>query len=115
MTKKQIKSLVLASYTNDKLDTKKINRITKILTRFELKEYIKSIKFSEKSKTITIYTPNVSTATVLKKEIGKIFQNKKIEVIEDKKLIAGIKVIDNDDVYDFSIRNNIKNLVSYIN
>jgi len=33
----------------------------------------------------------------------------------DKKLIAGIKIIDNDNVYDFNVRNNLKNLVSYIN
>jgi hypothetical protein len=115
MTKKQIKGLVQASYTGDELDQKKINRITKLLNRFELKEYIKLMKMFEKSKTLTVYTPNLSAGAFFRKELGKIFVNKKIEIKEDKKLIAGIKIIDNDNVYDFNVRNNLKNLVSYIN
>jgi F0F1-type ATP synthase delta subunit len=114
MTKKQIRSLVLASYTEDELDQKKINRITKLLNRSELKEYIKLVKMFEKSKTLTVYASSLSDSTFIRKELGKIFVNKKIEIIEDKKLIAGIKIIDNDNVYDFNVRNNLKNLVSYI-
>jgi len=115
MTKKQIRNLVQASYTGNELDQKKINRITKLLNRFELKEYIKLIKLFEKSKTLTIYTPSLAAGTMLKKEVGKMFGSKKIEIKMDKKLIAGIKIIDNDNVYDFNLRNNLKNLVSYIN
>jgi len=114
MTKKQIRSLVSASYTNDQLDQQKINRITKLLNRPELKTYINLLKSFEKSKTLTIYTPHLSTGAFFKKELAKIFVGKKIEIKEDKKLIAGIKIIDNDNVYDFNVRNNLKNLVSYI-
>lgn len=115
MTRKQIRNLALASYTNNQLDNKKVNRISKILTRSELKEFIKAVKNVEKSKTVTVYSAKISAGESLKKEIGKSFQNKKIEIKEDKKLIAGIKIIDNDNVYDFNLRNNLKNLVSYIN
>jgi F0F1-type ATP synthase delta subunit len=115
MTKKQIRNLATASYTEDQLDNKKVNRISKMLTRFELKEYIKAVINLEKSKNVIVYTPKISAGESLKKEIGKIFVNKKIEIKEDKKLIAGIKIIDNDNVYDFNLRNNLKNLVSYIN
>jgi len=114
MTKKQIRGLVSASYTNDQLDQKKINRISKMLNRAELKTYINLVKMFEKSKTLTIYTPNLSAGAFFKKELGKIFKSKKIEIKEDKKLIAGIKIIDDDNVYDFNVRNNLKNLVSYI-
>jgi F0F1-type ATP synthase delta subunit len=114
MTKKQIRNLATASYTENQLDNKKVNRISKILTRSELKEYIKAVINLEKSKTVTVYSSKISAGESLKKDIGKLFQNKKIIIKEDKKLIAGIKIIDNDNVYDFSVRNNLKNLVSYI-
>jgi F0F1-type ATP synthase delta subunit len=80
-----------------------------------LKTYINLVKSFEKSKTVTVFTPNLSAGAFFKKELGKIFVNKKIEIKMDKKLIAGIKIIDNDNVYDFNVRNNLKNLVSYIN
>jgi len=114
MTKKQIRGLVQASYTGNELDQKKINRITKLLNRSELKIYINFVKAFEKSKTLIVYAPNLSAGVFLKKEVGKLFQNKKVEIKEDKKLIAGIKIIDDDNVYDFNVRNNLKNLVSYI-
>jgi hypothetical protein len=114
MTKKQIRDLVQASYTGNELDQKKVNRISKLLTRTELKEYVNLVKMFEKSKTLTIYTPSLSAGAFFKKQSVKLFPNKKIEIKEDKKLIAGIKIIDNDNVYDFNVRNNLKNLVSYI-
>lgn len=114
MTKKQIRGLVQASYTNDELDQKKINRIVKLLNRFELKEYLKLVKMFEKSKTLTVYAPSIRTVLAVKTELSKMFKGKKVELKEDKKLIAGIKIIDNDNVYDFNLRNNLKNLVSYI-
>ena len=67
MTKKQIRNLALASYTNDQLDNKKVNRISKLLTRFELKEYIKTVKNVEKSKTVTVYSP-IAVGESLKKD-----------------------------------------------
>jgi len=39
----------------------------------------------------------------------------RIEFLEDKSLIAGIKLIDNDNIYDFNLKNTFENLVSYIN
>jgi F0F1-type ATP synthase delta subunit len=68
----------------------------------------------EKNKTLTIYAPTLSVGAFFKEQAKKIFVHKKIEIKEDKKLIAGIKIIDNDNVYDFNVRNNLKNLVSYI-
>jgi hypothetical protein len=60
MTKKQIRNLATASYTENQLDNKKVNRISKILTRSELKEYIKAVINLEKSKTVTVYSSKIS-------------------------------------------------------
>ncbi len=114
MTKKQIKNLVVASYNRNMLDAKKVKRIVNLLSRADLKEYIKGIKAFEDSKKLTIFAPSLSTAKVLKQQLAKLFPNKTIVDREDRTLLAGVKIIDNDDVYDFNLRNNLQNLVLYI-
>jgi len=115
MTRKLIKKLVLASYSNNRLDSKKVSRIAKLLNRKELKTYIKAIKNYENARTITLLAPHVSINGGFISEIKKIFPGKKILLKQDGSLIAGIRIIDNDTIYDFNIRNTLKNLVSYIN
>ena len=66
MTKKQIRNLATSSYTENQLDNKKVNRISKILNRSELKQYIKAVKIVEKSKTVTVYSAKISAGESLK-------------------------------------------------
>jgi F0F1-type ATP synthase delta subunit len=115
MTKKQIKNLVTASYTRETLDSKKVSRIVKILTRLELKEYIKEIRNRETSKTLFVFVPSISAKEYLKKTFKRLFPEKTVEFKEDQSLIAGMRIVNNDNVYDFNLRNNLENLVSYIN
>jgi F0F1-type ATP synthase delta subunit len=115
MTTKQIKKLAMASYTGKILDLKKINRITKLLTRADLKRYIRFLKSLEKSKTVTVVTSNSDVKTELNKKLKQIFPGKRLEFSKDESLIAGIKLIDNDNIYDFNLKNTFENLVSYIN
>jgi hypothetical protein len=115
MTIKQIKNLARASYTGKILDLKKINRIAKLLSRAELKRYIRFLKSLEKSKTITVVMSNLYVKTGLEKELKQIFPGKRLEFIKDESLIAGLKLIDNDNIYDFNLKNTFENLVSYIN
>jgi F0F1-type ATP synthase delta subunit len=115
MTTKQIKNLAVASYTSELLDAKKVNRVTKLLNRFELKKYIKFLKNLEQSKTVKVIMAKLDTKNGLAKELKAKFPNTRIEFSEDKSLIAGVKLIDNDNIYDFNLANTFKNLVSYIN
>ena len=73
MTRKQIRKLVEASYNNDSLDVKLVNRIVKKLSRTQLKTYIKLIKASEQIKTVTLVAPKFSDKKSLKKEMSKLF------------------------------------------
>jgi F0F1-type ATP synthase delta subunit len=57
----------------------------------------------------------MNTKSALTKELGAIFRGKRLEFSEDKSLIAGIKLVDNDIIYDFNLKNTFENLVSYIN
>ena len=115
MTIKQIKKLALASYTRNALDSKKVNRISKILTRSQLKTYLKMLKMIEKNKTLFVFLPNLSYINLLTKKIKQLFPDKKISFKKDESLIAGVKIVDNDNVYDFNLRNRLENLVLYIN
>ena len=115
MNKKIIKKLALESYTKDNLDSKKVDRIVKHLGRSDLKLYIKAIKNYEGSRTVTLLLPSISDRISLVKEIEKLFPNKKIVIRIDENLIAGIRIIDNDSVYDFNMQNTLENLVSHVN
>ena len=115
MTTKQVKKLAVASYTRESLDSRKVNRITKLLNRTQLKRYIQFLRILEQSKTLKIIMAKLDTKGLLTKQLKKKFPNKKLEFSEDKSLIAGFKLIDNDIIYDYSLKNTFENLVSYIN
>lgn len=115
MTTKQVKNLAKVSYTRNVLDFKKVNRIVKLLNRNELKKYIRFLKSFEKGKTIKVLVSNLDAKNDLVKGLKKMYPNKRIEFLEDKSLIAGLRVIDNDVVYDFNLKNTFENLISYIN
>jgi F0F1-type ATP synthase delta subunit len=115
MTTKQIKNLAIASYSGELLDAKKVNRVAKLLNRNELKRYIKFLKALEQSKTVKVIMSDLKTKNLITKELKNKFPNKKMEFLEDKSLIAGLKIIDNDNIYDFNLANTLGNLVSYIN
>lgn len=103
MTKKTISQLVEASYTQGVLDEKKVEKIVSHLSRAELKIYIRGLKLVEKSKTISLVLPdkNLYNKTLLQGV------KKQINVFEDKSLLLGAKIIDNDMVYDLSLKSSL--------
>ena len=107
MTKKIIAQLVAASYTKDTLDSKKVEKVVKLLSRSDLKLYIRGLKLAEKQKTITLVLPD-------KKFYNKSLLSgtkKRVVVMEDPSLLLGAKIIDNDMVYDVSLKNNITEFI----
>jgi F0F1-type ATP synthase delta subunit len=114
MNIKQIKRLAVLSYTKNQLDIKTVNKIINQLDRKGLKTYIKAVKNIEKAKTVIIFTPSNNNKQNIENLVNKIFPDKKVLIKQDESLIAGVKVINNDDVYDFNLRNTLENLVQYI-
>lgn len=115
MIRKEIKKLVLASYTNNKLDKKRVDKIVKHLTRSELKNYIKYLKLNEKSKNIVVEVSSLSNKEQIMKNIKKNYPDKNISVIENRKIIAGIKITNNDIIYEANLKNRLENLVAFMN
>lgn len=115
MTKKQIKKLAGLSFTRNNLDDRKVDSIAKLLKRSDLKEYVRVLKSIEAQKKVQVVIPNLS---MIKKgdlqKFQKMFPNKKILYEEDPSLLVGVKIINNDKVFEFSLKNNLENMDSFI-
>lgn len=109
MTKKQIHDLVTASYIKDMLDSAKVTKIASLLKRSDLKLYTRGLKLSEKARTITLVLPSLS---LYNKSVIKT--KREVRVVEDPSLLLGAKVIDNDMVYDMSLKNELDTFVQSI-
>lgn len=111
MNKKLLKQLILASYTNGALDEKNILAITDRLTRAELKQYIKALKQSEKAKTVIVDIPFYDTKS---QNLQSVFPSKKIIVRKDPSLLVGIRVTDNDDVFEMNLKHELDAIIKTI-
>ena len=112
MTLKQIKLIAQKSFIKNELDYKKVKIFTSKMKRKELREYIREIKSLDSKMKVRIVVPNLKTFE--KKDISSLlkkYQDKKILYEEDQSLLVGLKVIDNDLIYDFNLKNSLEELV----
>lgn len=112
MTIKQIKFLSTKSFTRNDLDPKKVKIFTAKMKRKDLRNYIRAIKAIDEKNKITVIIPALKDFK--KNDIAillKHYKDKKIIYQEDPNLLVGIKIIDNDLIYDFNLKNSLENLV----
>lgn len=114
MQKKIVKRLVSASYVkNNQLDEGKVNRIASLLTRRELKAYIKALKTYEKQQTVLIES-SFPLSDKQEHMLKEQFSSKKIVLEGNPDLLFGIKVTENDLVYDMNMRKTLEMLEKYV-
>ena len=111
MNKRKVIHLALKSYDGDSLDEKTVNYISSLLSRSDLKKYINELKKLENNKKLIVSTSYENLDT---KSLMKIFPNKRLIIRKDPSLLLGIKIIDNDMVYEFSLENSLDKIISYI-
>lgn len=117
MTNQKIKQLALDSFVKNSLDGKKVNRFSAKMKRKELREYIRAIKLIDLRNKVIIIVPSLNKfrKTDLL-QISKIFRGKRIEYKEDPDLLVGVKVIDNDQILNFNLKDRLDNIIeSYDN
>ena len=117
MNYKTIKKLAAQSFSGNFLDLKKVNLIAKHLKRSNMKKYIKVLKLIERKNTIYLVLPNEKIKAGVDYVIEllkKMYPAKKIEFLYDDSLIAGIKIINDDLIYEHSVGNTINNLIAYL-
>ena len=106
MTKREIKRLAEQSYKT--LDEEKVKKISSLLSRKDLKEYIRQLKFLEQQQEVIIALPNLKSYNKNDKIFEMVFKNKRIIFQEDPTLILGTRITDNDMVYDFSLKTRLE-------
>lgn len=111
MNSKKIDELVGVSYKH--LDKKKVNTIASLISTSDLKKYIKKLKSVEKESTLTISSSSPIIKQDLKK-ILKLFPHKKFVLEKDPSLMLGMRITDNDIVYDFTLKNSLDKILSYV-
>ena len=111
MNKKKIDKLVIASYKNNFLDQKIVNRIASIISKADLKKYINGLILTEKKRSLIISSP-INNPDL--KKFEQFFPNKKIVFKKDPTLMLGMKIVDNDIIYEFTLKNSLDKIVSYI-
>lgn len=111
MNSKTLDKLILASYNGNSLDQKKVNRITSGISKSDLKKYINGLKLIEKKRSLIISTP---TNNQDYRKFEKLFPHKKIIFKKDPSLMLGVNVVDNDIVYEFTLKNYLDKILHYI-
>ena len=114
MTTRDIKKLAEQSFTNENLDTKKIKRIIGLLGKKQLKVYIKFLKKLENERLVWVFTPMDKVEDKITGKIKSMFPNKRIEYVKDPNLIVGLRVVDNDMVYEFNLKDSLDNLITHL-
>jgi len=111
MNSKKIDEIVSASYKNSILDQKKVNRIASLISRSDLKKYINGLKLVEKKKNLIISSPTDNQDL---RKFEKLFPQKRIILKKDPSLVLGVQVVDNDIVYEFTLKNSLDKIISYL-
>jgi hypothetical protein len=111
MNSKKIDKLVAESYKGENFDQKKVNKIVSLISRSDLKKYINGLKLAERRRSLVISSP---TNDLNLGEFRKLFPHKKIVLKKDPSLMLGVKVIDNDTVYEFTLKNSLDKIISYL-
>ena len=116
MTKKQIKLLAGASYSKGDLIGKNVTRIADRLTREDLKRYLRTLKSIEKQKTVTVIVPGtkLNNKQYIEKKFKELFKEKNIAIQTDPSLIVGLKIINNDLIYELSLRDTFARIDDYL-
>ncbi len=115
MKKKQIEHLVLQSYSGGNLDIKSVEKLISQISRRDLKMYIRALKNWENKHSVEIFVPEEKYKNYLKSgTIKKLFPKKKVKFDTDPSLIMGVRIISEDLIYDFDLKDTLEGLVEHI-
>lgn len=105
MNRKIIKKIAEDSYSKKGLERAKVFEFARALKRRDLREYIRILKNFENRMTVTVTLPRENEISEIRRRLNKIYPNKKIVFTIDPTILAGIRIVDYDDVYEMSLKN----------
>ena len=112
MSKKLLKQLINYSYKENILSVENVNKVASLLSRKDLRYYLKGLKIQERKVVVFIDVPmnNID----IKDKLRGVFPNKKIVLNIDPSLILGVKIIDDDMLFEVNVKNSLNKILSYI-
>lgn len=113
MNRHVLSNLVMQSYTKGNLDPQKVVVIADILNRRQLKEYIRALKEEENKRSVKVELTRLPKRNE-DKEFMQLFPGKKIIFNYNPELLAGIKVKNNDIIYELDLKNTLDKLIDHI-
>lgn len=113
MKEKQLKQLVQQSFTNNRLDRNVVESIAGRLLRKDLKRYLRILKLYKQRMSVTIASSAFPTKAMQKK-LASLFPNKDVRFVVDPSLVMGIKILDNDDLFEFNLKKTLNDLTTFI-
>lgn len=115
MNRKTLKQLVIESYSEGDLDPQKVNKIADLLSRDELRLYIRALKNWDRQTKIVLHVPRETNDNGLSlKTLQDVFPDKKISVSLDPSLLLGMKLQNNDDLFEISLKNTLDKITEHI-
>lgn len=114
MTKKEIKILAQESYSGRNLDEKKVMEFSSYMDRKTVKRYLRAVKTIEKQKNVIIATASIKSYNTNKELFEELFENKNIIPEEDPSLLLGLRITDNDMIYEKSLDSSFENILTDI-
>lgn len=109
MKKKQLKKLVEYSYNKENLNETNTQAIANLLSRKDLKQYINALKAHENKSTVTISIPSEPSAEIISL-FKKTYKNKQVLFDIDPSLLLGVRIVENDMVYNGSLQKRLEDL-----
>src|SRR5579859_62923 len=116
MKKKDIKKLALLSFTQENINPKKVKKLVSLMTRKELRQYVKFLNLIDSERKIKIFVPSLENikSGELTKSISKIFPNKRVLLEEDPNLLLGVRILNKDILYDYNLKNTFIEMKEFI-
>lgn len=115
MSIKKIKKLALKSFDENSLNEKIINIISGKLNKKNLKVYINELKRISDRRIVKVYVPDRNILTDrMTQGLSRFFNNKQLKIIEEPDLIAGLRIVDNDLIYELNLRDSFENMIEYL-
>jgi hypothetical protein len=116
MIKNKIKKIAEKSFKNKKLDDKIVIEMAKRFKRSELKEYLRELYAMENKNTVKVFLPSDDEENIKQvySTLRKMYKDKKIVVEIDPSLLVGIRVENEDNIYELSLKNIFTDFVSFV-
>ena len=114
MNKKILDQLIGQSASGNSLDGKKVMKIADQLNRKQLKAYIDGLRRWRQKHTVIIETATQISAN-MKREFEAMFEGKKVAYRVRPDLIVGTRIINDDMIYEMSLKSTLQNMQQHIN